>query len=247
MRLRLTLAGAVGLLLALALLLSEQSMVIALSDVQSAPDQRLQAGDLVVQYAACPGGPGLPVNVENMAPGAWHDGACVTVSNEGESTLQYRLQTVATSPWESVSGFFDTLSTRVRAAGSPPAADPLTWGVIYEDSLRNLWFGSTLEPGASHHYYLEFQVDGGAGNAYQAAQATCDILFDASWANPPGEDGPVAHGRASVEPTPIYLLPVTGGLFAVAPSPFRWLSVGLCALALLLLLVAAFRHARARR
>jgi predicted ribosomally synthesized peptide with SipW-like signal peptide len=94
---------------------------------------------------------------------------------------------------ESVSGLYNKMNVIVRHtfAGT---SNPEAWPIVYQGKLKNMVVDSTSTPGViastlgvniTHVYYLQFQLDSSAGNQYQNANATFDIVADATQSTNP--------------------------------------------------------------
>jgi predicted ribosomally synthesized peptide with SipW-like signal peptide len=110
----------------------------------------------------------------------------------GVSTIpvKYRFKSEFVS--QSVGGYWELLKVRVRHtyAGT---ANPSAWPVVYDGLLKDLNVNSIdhaiadyLDPNITHVYYFEYGLDSSAGNIYQGANATFNIVVDATQYNNPG-------------------------------------------------------------
>ncbi len=218
MRAHLAPAILVTALLVLLLFLGPAIPIAALTGFTAAPAYSAAASGPDLQLTCCSAGLCLPVDLRDMAPGVWYDGACAGVANAAGSgaRMSYTFHVVGGSPWESAAGFFDLLHARVHTGSG---GDPHSWPLVYEGRLWDLLVGPAaceLDPGAAHYYFFEFRVHDSAGNLYQGAQARCDLIFEATALAGPGggDNGPTAGAPAPVAEPVLYLLPVTG-----SPAP----------------------------
>ncbi len=110
----------------------------------------------------------------------------------GVSTLPVKYRITSQYLSQSVGGYWDLLWVRVRHtfAGT---ANPSAWPVIYQGLLKDLDINSVdhaiadyLDPNITHVFYFEYGLDSSAGNAYQGANATFNILVDATQSTNPG-------------------------------------------------------------
>ncbi len=134
-----------------------------------------------------------PQNFTNMAPGVWTAPCHYEIYNLANSLpVKYRFYNSKVS--ESVAGYYNKLNVIVRHTHAG-TANPGSWPIVYQGQLKNLLVDSTTTSGIistslgtniTHVYYMEFQLDPSTGNAYQAATATADFIFDATQTNNPG-------------------------------------------------------------
>lgn len=131
----------------------------------------------------------------NLQPGVWTSQYRVNVYNQDPSTtmaVKYRFQSALVS--QSVGGFYGKLNVKVQHTfcGTP---NPESWPAVYNGSLSGLYVDSTTTAGIisttlgvniTHCYYLSFELDPSAGNAYQGATVSFQIDYDATQPDNPG-------------------------------------------------------------
>ena len=133
--------------------------------------------------------------IGGLVPGQYGPGLFeVDVYNQGwgVSTIPVKYKFSADFVNQSVGGFWDLLWVKVHHtfAGT---SNPSAWPVVYEGLLKNLNLNSVdsaispfLDPNITHVYYLEYGLDSGAGNAYQGANATFNLVVNATQSTNPG-------------------------------------------------------------
>lgn len=176
-----------GLLLALATCFVLISGVVGSSawfTSQATDPVTATAGTLHVRFN---GNDATGFTIANMAPGDWSAPFEVFVYNDAPASslpLKYRITSAYTG---GDGGMYSLLNVRVRHTfcGTPnPGSWPVVWGAA---SLSPLDVRSNATPGIignplgvndTHCFYYEFQLDPSAGNAYQGASTTFNLVVD---------------------------------------------------------------------
>jgi hypothetical protein len=135
------------------------------------------------------------ITLTNLQPGVWSDPYEVNVYNQDPSTtmpVKYRFLDHYLT--DSVAGFYNQIAVTVRHTNCG-TANPAGWPVVYQGFLKDLEVASPTTPGIispslgvniTHCFYLQFGLDSSTGNAYQGAQATFQIDYQATQVENPG-------------------------------------------------------------
>jgi hypothetical protein len=134
---------------------------------------------------------GVAFSVTNAKPGVW-DGPSGTITffnhtNNSTLPVKYRIYDELTG--ESTGGFYDKIQIKVeRKEGS-------SWVQYYSGWLKDLYIDPSICPamasvssGSSHDWQISLMVDPSAGNIYQGAIATFNLVFDSTQDNNTGWD-----------------------------------------------------------
>ena len=149
------------------------------------------AGTLVVDFN--PVGTTLPLTLGPAEPGVWSEQYQVNVYNRMASTMKAKYKITAAKESQTASGFWSLINVRVRHtfAGTP---DPANWPIIYEGALKDMEINSLtdvigdggIDININHVFYYEFQLDPSAGDTYQGASCTFDLVLYATQFSNPG-------------------------------------------------------------
>lgn len=154
------------------------------SDTETVEANTFSAGEVDIEIRGEGSG---AQNFEGMAPGAWTDPVEYNIYN-----LSYSLPVTygfnASKVSQTEAGMYGNINVRVRHtyAGTD---NPESWPVVYEGSLKNMEISSSdsisevLGTNITHVYYLEYQLDSGAGNQYQGDSVSFDLNFNATQAD----------------------------------------------------------------
>jgi hypothetical protein len=135
------------------------------------------------------------VHIEDLMPSKteWTAPMQLGIYNTALSTSEVKYKFHSEFDSESVPSFYDLLRVRVRHFHAN--GDPLTWPIVYEGPLKDMVIISnetpgiispTLDTNTTHKYYLEFRLASSAGNEYQGASATFDIVAISTQPENPG-------------------------------------------------------------
>ncbi|MGH8913755.1 MAG: hypothetical protein ACRDZM_04470 [Acidimicrobiia bacterium] len=145
-------------------------------------DNTIEAGTLDVQVF------GGPFHLENLAPGGpWEGPYVFEIRNQGTLPALYDIS--AGGITQTVPGFKNKVNVRLYTNFSSGTFGDACEGIlVYEGALpglagsstSNAWGNDFLAPngGWTDPWKICFQLDGSAGNQFQGAEATFDILVD---------------------------------------------------------------------
>lgn len=166
------------------------------TDQEVVSPNTITAGKLDIKINA-EGGSTLPITLSDLEPGAWADPISLGVYNQNTplSTMAVKYRFYDAGGSGSVAGFYGKINVR---AAHTFAGTPGNWCespslVKYEGPLKDLLVESptdaispSLAVNNTHVWQLCFQVDSSAGNTFQGASATFDLVFDATQVDNPG-------------------------------------------------------------
>jgi predicted ribosomally synthesized peptide with SipW-like signal peptide len=126
-----------------------------------------------------------PFSISNLAPGGDWDGPYpFGIYNDG--TLNALYDITSGDIVQSVAGFKHKVNVRLIPYFSGAYSDTCTGTAAYEGTLAGLSattsdhvFGAPLQVPWTHAWKICFALDSSAGNEFQAASATFDIVVDA--------------------------------------------------------------------
>ncbi len=163
------------------------------TDQEMVVGNSLAAGKLDIKINA-ESGTTLPISVANMEPGVWYGPYTIAIYNQNTplSTMPCKYRFYDAMGSESVAGFYDKLRVEVYHSFAPPGG--FGWGTPkWTGALKDLYIDSptyaisaSLGVNITHVYQLKFKVDESAGNVFQGASATFDLVFDATQVTNPG-------------------------------------------------------------
>jgi predicted ribosomally synthesized peptide with SipW-like signal peptide len=140
----------------------------------------------------------LPIELENIAPGEWYGPYEIHVYNQNTpvSTMPVKYRFYDANSTETVGGFYDLMRVKVdhshagpnNCVGWPTVFGPQPLGALDVRSPAHSIAAPSGELGVNitHVYCLYFKLHESAGNPYQGASATFDLVFDATQINNPG-------------------------------------------------------------
>lgn len=149
-------------------------------------DQDTSEGNTINAGTVDPEIQGTPFTISNAKPGIWSDPSeTITFFNNSTLTIKYRISAERIS--ESVGGFYDLINMKVeRKEGN-------SWNEYYNGKVKGLSIGSgecgamsSVTSGNSHEWRVYLQVDESAGNSYQEANCSFNLVFESTQDNNPG-------------------------------------------------------------
>ena len=154
------------------------------TDQDAIEDNSVAAGTLTIDVRS-EEGVTQPFTIANLAPGGDWDGPYpFGIFNDGSLDALYDIS--AGNIVQTVSGFKNKVNVRLIPYFGGAFSDTCTGTAAYEGSLAGLdattadhVFGAPLQPNWTHPWKICFALDASAGNQYQGASATFDIVVDA--------------------------------------------------------------------
>ncbi len=153
------------------------------TDQDKSTDNFIQAGTVNPEVR------GASFTVSNAAPDIWYGPSDpITFFNHTHnSTLPVKYKISSEFVSQSVGGFYDKVSIRVeRREGS-------SWVEYYNGALNSVIIGpskcgamANVPSGNSHEWRIWLQVNKSAGNGFQGATTTFNLVFDSTQENNPG-------------------------------------------------------------
>ncbi len=152
-------------------------------------DQDKSANNVITAGKVNPEIRGASFTLGNAAPDVWYGPSdTITFFNHTvNSTLPVKYKISSEFVSQSVGGLYDKVNIKVeRREGD-------NWVGYYNGPLNALLIGpgqcgamANVPSGESHDWRIWLQVDKSAGNGFQGATATFNLLFDSTQANNPG-------------------------------------------------------------
>jgi len=153
------------------------------TDQDKSTDNLIQAGTVNPEVK------GASFTINNAAPDIWYGPSNpITFFNHTDNstlTIKYKMSSEFVS--QSIGGFYDKINIKAeRREGD-------NWVEYYNGSLNSLAIGpgqcgamANLSSGHSHEWRIWLQVDKSAGNSFQGAETTFNVIFDSTQENNPG-------------------------------------------------------------